>query len=124
MRLPLPSGVDRGNCRSACRYVPYFGENDDIAVDLTAYSKVDRSVVHQCLENEMDEEVGALCGANRSLAYASNVVSMSDCKGSTWTGSRWLAPSHPVLATCNIFAICARSRCARFRRAADPPCGD
>ena len=115
MRLPLPSGVDRGNCRSACRYVPYFGENDDIAVDLTAYSKVDRSVVHQCLENEMDEEVGALCGANRSLAYASNVVSMSDCKGSTWTGLR---------SVCNIFAFCARSRCARFRRAADPPCGD
>ncbi len=43
-----------------CRYVPYMGENDDIVMDLSAYSKVYRGVVFQCLDNEMDEEVSAL----------------------------------------------------------------
>ncbi len=42
---------------SHARFVPYFGEDDNLGVDLTAYSKVYRGHVQQSLDNEADELV-------------------------------------------------------------------
>jgi hypothetical protein len=40
------------------RFVPYFGEDDQVGVDLSAYSKIHRGRVHQSLDNETVEQVG------------------------------------------------------------------
>jgi hypothetical protein len=41
------------------RFVPYFGEDDQVGVDLSAYSKIHRGRVHQSLDNETVEQVRA-----------------------------------------------------------------